>query len=112
MGWEEECDTLKRKRYHAKGRLARKFTLFKEGLKTRGDHISVSKNNQEAVTKAFQELEGKNNDFINYICDNKLDESLEVEAQRYILSNERIRNEIHAEMCKIEADQSNTCKQT
>ena len=31
-----------------------------------------------------------------------------MEAQQYILSNEIIRNEIRAEMCEIEADQSYT----
>lgn len=109
MGVKEEYDTLKRQRTTTKGKFTRKVTLCKEGL-DRGDQLSVLKSNYEEVLEAFTCLESKNDELITLICDNKLDDTVEQEAQQYILDCERTRNDLRAKIGKIDNDQKATDK--
>ena len=109
MGVQEEYDTLKRQRATTKGKFTRKVTLFNEGV-DRGDHLSVLKSNYEEVLEAFKCLECKNDELINFVCDNNLDAKLEEEAQQYILNSERVKNDLRAKLGKIENDQKDTDK--
>ncbi|KAK4314188.1 hypothetical protein Pmani_014521 [Petrolisthes manimaculis] len=109
MGVQEDLDTLKRERATIKGKFTRKVTLYKEGV-NRGDNLSVLKANYEEVLEAFEPLESKNEVLINFICDNNLDDTLEQEAQQYILDSEKVKNALRVEIGKIENDQKATNK--
>ena len=54
------------------------------------------KSNYEEVFEAFKSLECKNNELINFVCDNNLDDKLEEEVQQYILNSERVKNDLRA----------------
>lgn len=109
MGLEEEYNKLKKRRANAKGKLTRKVTLFQEGV-DRSDPLSALKSNYEGVLEAFQSLESKNDEIIDFVNDNSLDDRLENEAQQYILESERVKNEVQALMCKVENENNVSCK--
>lgn len=79
MSWEKNCNILKRQRANAKGKLSRKLTLLKDRVDRR-DHLPVLKSNYVGVLQAFQCLENKFDELVNFVCKNSLDEKLRGEG--------------------------------
>lgn len=105
MGNDEKIAALKKQRAIVKGKFTRKVTLCQEGL-DRGDKLSVLKSNYEEVVIAFKYLEDKNDELIAFFGVNNSEDTLLEAAQEYILDVERVKNDLHSKIGKIECDQN------